>query len=126
MHNYGETDLITKLLNIAMVVVLVLGIISGIGYGIMEMKLDEGAAAATLEAMELRSEKVLLSSEEERLEELEKLSTEKKWTMESTISMIVVWVISGIIALLLFCKRHQIEMLDRITMVMDKHMPQTE
>ena len=57
MHYYGETDLITKLLNIAIVVVLVLGIISGIGYGMNEMKLSDEASEAMMKSIELRADR---------------------------------------------------------------------
>lgn len=125
MHYYGETDLITKLLNIAIVVVLVLGIISGIGYGMNEMKLSDEASEAMMKSIELRADRYS-SIYADEIKELDEKATEKKWTLECTISMLLVWIVSAIIALLLFCKRHQIEMIDKVTMILDKNVPKTE
>lgn len=118
MHNY-KTDQIVKLLNITIVVILVLGFLAGIGYGGTQMKLSDDASEAMMKAIELRTDRYS-SLHEDELAELDKKATEKKWTFESTISMIVVWVISAIVAVLFVYKKYHIEMLDEITWRLEK------
>ena len=114
MYHYKETGLISKLLTIATALILVVGIIAGINYGGTLMQPTEEAAEAiqelTTDSYDARY----------RTKQLLEKAEEKEWTFDCTIAMFEVWIVAGILALFTFCKRHQLEMLDQITLCLDK------
>lgn len=121
---YEETETLIDMFKVAIALVLIIGIVGGIGYGIA---LREQTKEALDAISELTSSSYIGDIEREALV---KASEKEGWTVASTGAMLGTWVASIIIAILLYAKRCQIEMMDimlsKLSTIIDKQTKQKE
>ena len=102
MYDYSATAV--KLLNIAMIVILVVGIIGGIASGV-------ALRTPTEDALEAQSKLTLYPTATDRYE-WTKAAKEKQFGILSIVTLFSFWISSAFCALMLLCKRVQLEQLE--------------
>ncbi|MBQ2968682.1 MAG: hypothetical protein IJE10_11270 [Clostridia bacterium] len=104
-----------NLLSVAIVFILIIGFVGGIMYG-NSLKMPTEYALRAIDDMErIKDEKAgLMYWIDDEYEVLAEVSKETEWTLSCTISMLGVWVVSALIALMLYAKSVQLQIADEI------------
>ena len=103
-----------NLLSVAIVFILIIGFVGGIMYG-NSLKMPTEYALRAIDDMErIKDEDEILYWIDDEYKELEEESKETEWTLSCTISMLGVWVVSALIALMLYAKSVQLQITDEI------------
>ena len=114
MYHYKTTEQISKYFCIAITVILFAGFIAGTTCGNLLSEPTEEALVALDEIARYQARGWDIDSETFEAAE------EVKWSLNSTLAMLSIWICSAIGALLLYSKKHYLEMTDTICGSLEK------